>query len=79
MGSKYDGYWAARLEHIRAAVELAAAGGMATVDIPGPRRLGDRQSWHGVAEVRGRDPARAESAHVVSLGKIIAASDICEP
>lgn len=79
MASKYDQYWAERLEEIRAAVQAAAAGAPADVDVPGLRRLGARQSWYGSVEVRGRTAARASMAHAVSLGRTVAASGICIP
>jgi hypothetical protein len=75
--SKYDSYWAGRLEEIRLAVELAAAGSAATVGVLGLRRLGNRQSWSGVAEVRGCELTRASGAHAKSLGNTVTASGIC--
>lgn len=77
MRSKYDSYWAGRLEEIRLAVELALAGSAATVGVPGLRRLGNRQSWSGVAEVRGCELTWASGAHAKSLGNTVAASGIC--
>jgi len=77
MASKYDLYWASRLEVIRAAVRLAATGVPATVDVQGLRNLGARQSWYGAVEVRGRTAAGASMAHAVSLGRIVAASGVC--
>lgn len=79
MRSKYDSYWAGRLEDIRLAVELALAGSAATVGVPGLQRLGNRQSWSGVAEVRGCELTRSSGAHARSLGNAIAASGICSP
>ena len=77
MASKYDLYWAGRLEEIRTAVQLAASGVSATVDVQELRRLGARQSWYGSVEVRGRAAAGASTAHAVSLGRIVAASGVC--
>jgi len=77
VASKYDSYWARRLGEIRAAVERAAAGFPAVVELPGLRSAGERQSWSGVAEVRGRDVTRSAMAHATSLGKTVAASGIC--
>ena len=77
MRSKYDSYWAGRLEEIRLAVELAVAGSAATVGVPGLRRMGNRQSWSGVAEVRGCELTRESGAHAKSLGNTVATSGIC--
>jgi hypothetical protein len=77
MASKYDRYWTARLKEIRSAAQVAAAGIAATVDVAELRQLGDRQSWYGVVEVRGRAASGASMAHAVSLGRIVAASGIC--
>jgi serine/threonine protein kinase len=79
MGSKYDTYWAARLDEIRDAIGRAATGVPVTVGIPGLRSLGKRQSWYGVAEVRGRTVIRSSMAHATSLGKTVADSGICSP
>ena len=79
MASKYDLYWQGRLEEIRAAIQLAAAGAPAAVDVQGLRRLGARLSWYGTVEVRGRTAAEAYMAHAVSLGRTVAASGICTP
>lgn len=80
MASKYDLYWAERLEEIRSAVQDAAAGAApAAVDVQGLRRLGARQSWYGTVEIRGRTAAKASMAHAVSLGRTVAASGICTP
>jgi hypothetical protein len=78
MASKYDGYWTGQLDPIRAALRAAAAGTPAVVVLPGLRRLGARQSWYGVAEVRGREVVRSSMAHATSLGKTVARSGACE-
>jgi hypothetical protein len=75
--SKYDSYWAQRLEEIRAACERAVAGFPVTVGLPGLGSAGERQSWHGVAEVCGHDLAYSSMAHATSLGNAIAASGMC--
>jgi hypothetical protein len=77
MASKYDWYWAAHLNEISAALQAAAGGSAAIVDVTGVRCLGDRRSWHGVAEVCGREMTRSSMAHATSLGRIVAASGIC--
>jgi hypothetical protein len=64
MASKYDRYWRAHLDEIRAAVQAAVNGSSAMVDVASVRRLGDRQSWYAVAEVRGREMTRSSMAHV---------------
>jgi hypothetical protein len=79
MASKYDRYWAERLEDIRAAVQAAADGAAAAIDVQGLRRLGARQSWHGIVVIRGRTAAKASMAHAESLGRTVAASGICTP
>ena len=43
MASKYDTYWAAELDEIRAAVRLAATGTPATVSVLELRHLGARR------------------------------------
>jgi hypothetical protein len=78
MVSKYDAYWTGRLEDIRAAVTRAAAGAPGVVELRGLSVAGERQSWYGVTEVRERDVIRSSMAHASSLGKIIAASGLCE-
>jgi hypothetical protein len=79
MGSKYDSFWAGRLAEIRAAVEAAANGLPAVVELPGLSEIGERQSWYGVAEVCGRDVTSSSMAHATALGKSIAASGLCAP
>jgi hypothetical protein len=77
VGSKYDWYWAQRLDEIRAACDRAVDGLPVTVGLPGLGSTGGRQSWHGVAEVCGRDVAYSSMAHATSLGNMIAASGMC--
>ena len=77
VGSKYHEYWAGRLPHIQAQLQLAAAGERAVVSLPGLTRLGTRQSWHGVAEVRAQEMTYSSMAHATSLGKTVAASALC--
>jgi hypothetical protein len=79
MASKYDLYWLGRLEAIDDAVQLAAKGIPATVDVQGLRSLGARQSWYGTVEIRGGEATGASMAHAVSLGRIVAASGVCAP
>jgi hypothetical protein len=77
MTSKYDPYWVARLDEIRTAVEIAASGVPATVDVHQLCRLGARQSWYGTVEIRGRAATQASMAHTISLGRIVASSGAC--
>ena len=77
MASKYDGYWTAHLDEISAGLQAAASGAAAVVERASVRRLGDRQSWYGVAEVCGREMTRSSMAHATSLGQIVAASGMC--
>ncbi len=77
VASKYDSYWASRLAQIRAAVERAAVGLPAEVQLPGLARVGQRQSWRGVAEVCRSELTHSSMAHATSLGRVIAASGIC--
>jgi hypothetical protein len=79
MASKYDAYWGRQQERIRAELQLAASGVPAVVSLPDLTRLGIRQSWHGIAEVRGQELTHSSGAHATSLGKGIAASGICKP
>ena len=69
VGSKYQDYWAGRLPHIQAQLHLAAAEGRAVVRLPGLTRLGTRQSWHGVAEVRAQEMTYSSMAHATSLAR----------
>jgi hypothetical protein len=55
MASKYDRYWTAHLDEIRAALQAAVNGAAVVVSVASVRHLGDRQSWYGIAEVRGRE------------------------
>ena len=77
VGSKYDDYWAGQLPQIRAQVQVAASGGQAAVSVPDLTRLGARQSWHGMAEVRAQEMVCSSGAHATSLGRTVAASCIC--
>ena len=79
MASKYDSYWAGQLAAIRVAVERAASGVPAQVGLAGLRGVGDRQSWYGAVEVRGRDVTRSSMAHARALGVAIAAGGLCAP
>ena len=79
VASKYDNYWTGRAADLRAAVLQAASGEPATIDVRDLRLLGQRQSWSGAVVVRGRKAAPAETAHAVSLGRVVAAAGICEP
>ena len=78
MASKYDAYWGGQLQRIRAELQLAATGVPAVVSLPDLVRLGARQSWYGIAEVRGQELIHSSKAHATSLGKQIAASGICK-
>ncbi len=77
--SKYDPYWAGQLVQLRAAIERAASGQPAVVQLPGLRNSGARQSWYGAVEVRGRIALPGSMAHARSLGNTIAASGLCAP
>lgn len=79
VASKYDSYWAGQLAAIRVAVERAASGVPAQVGLAGLRGVGDRQSWYGAVEVRGRDVTRSSMAHARALGVAIAAGGLCAP
>jgi hypothetical protein len=78
MASKYDQYWADHLDPIRAELQAAATGTGAVIALLELRRLGTRQSWYGVAEIRGRQVVHSSMAHATSLGKTVAASGVCE-
>jgi hypothetical protein len=62
VGSKYDDYWAGQLPQIRTQVQRAAAGEPAMMSVPDLTRLGARQSWSGVAEVRAQEMTRSSGA-----------------
>jgi hypothetical protein len=78
MSSKYDPFWTARLEQIRDGIQLASTRGRAVIPLSGLRAEGERQSWHGTADVRGNQVARSWMAHATSLARIVASSGICE-
>ena len=78
MGSKYDEYWEQKVTLVRDELGSAASAGSVRVGVPGLRDLGARRSWYGFAEVRGRTLVRHSMAHMASLGKIVAASGICD-
>lgn len=78
MSSKYDRFWIDHLEQIRAGIRLASTRGHAAISLSGLRYEGERQSWHGTADVRGRQVVRSSMAHATSLAKIVASSGICE-
>ena len=67
MASKYDAYWGGQLHRIRAELQLAATGVAAVVSVPDLARLGGRQSWYGIAEVRGQELMHSSGAHATSL------------
>ena len=77
VGSKYDDYWAVQLPQIRAQLQAAVSGRLAAVSVPDLTRLGTRQSWHGMAEVRTQEMTCSSGAHATSLGKAVAADGIC--
>jgi len=77
MVSKYDAYWTGRQDDLRGAIARAAAGGPGVAELPGLQGAGERRSWSGVAEVRGRDLIRSSMAHATSLGKVVAAGGLC--
>jgi hypothetical protein len=79
VASKYDSYWAGQLAEIRAGLERAASGLPAVAELPGLTNIGERQSWYGAVEVRGREITRSSMAHATSLGRVIAASGLCVP
>lgn len=71
-------YWTDGLPAIEEALRLAAEGTTATIALRGLRDLGERQSWHGLAEVRATELTRRSMAHATSLGKTVAASRLCQ-
>jgi hypothetical protein len=77
VGSKYDDYWAGQLPQIHPQLQAAVSGRLAAVSVPDLTRLGTRQSWHGMAEVRAQEMTCSSGAHATSLGKAVAASGIC--
>jgi hypothetical protein len=77
VGSKYDDYWAGQLPQIRPQLQAVVSGRLAAVSVPDLIRLGTRQSWHGMAEVRAQEMTCSSGAHATSLGKAVAASGIC--
>jgi len=77
VASKYDDYWTDQLDQISVQLQNAAAGTPAALPVPGLARSGERQSWHGTAEIRARELTQSSGAHATSLGKTVAASGIC--
>jgi len=78
MASKYDPFWTAHLEQIRDGIRLASTGGRAVIPLSGLRDEGERQSWHGTADVRGNQVVDSSMAHATSLARIVASNGICE-
>ena len=78
MTSKYDPFWTAHLEQIRDGIRLASTGGLAVIPLSGLRDEGERQSWHGTADVRGNQVVDGSMAHAASLARIVASNGICE-
>jgi hypothetical protein len=79
MVSKYDDFWIQRLQLLDDAIQSAASGRPTTVDVTGITRLGDRQSWAGIAFVRGRVVLDAAMAHATSLANVVSSSGACDP
>jgi hypothetical protein len=78
VASKYDRYWAAHLAQVQEGLRLAVSTGIVEIHLNGLRSEGDRRSWNGIAEVRGRRVQRSSMAHATSLAKVVADSGICE-
>jgi hypothetical protein len=78
VSSKYDPFWTDHLEQIRAGIRLAATRGHAAIPLSGLDDEGQRHSWHGTADVRGRKVMRSSMAHATSLARIVASNGICE-
>jgi len=78
MTSKYDPFWTAHLEQIRDGIRLASTGGRAVIPLSGLRDEGERQSWHGTADVRGNQIVGSAMAHATALARIAASNGICE-
>jgi len=78
MSSKYDLFWAARLEQIRDGIQLASTHRRAVIPLSGLGDEGERQSWRGTADVRGNQVVRSSMAHATSLARLVANSGICE-
>jgi hypothetical protein len=79
MPSKYDRFWIQRLRLLREAINGAASGAPATVDVTGITSLGDRRNWSGSAFVRGRVVVDAAMAHATSLAKVVSSYGVCDP
>lgn len=83
MASKYDRYWVAHLPQIRSGINrvISGAAGRVTVPLKDLRAEGDRQSWSGSAEVRGRQVVPRPGttmAHLASLANVMARDGICD-
>jgi hypothetical protein len=79
VASKYDEFWIARSDELRTWVAEAARGGRTTVDVSEIRSLGERESWAGSASVAASAVVSSSMAHMVSLGRIVAAAGLCTP
>jgi hypothetical protein len=79
MSSKYDAFWTACLGQIGDGIRLASTRGYAAIALSGLRDKGERSTWHGTADVRGRQVVRSSMAHATSLARIVARSGLCDP
>jgi hypothetical protein len=77
VASKYDLYWAGQVAAIRIAVERGATGRSTVIRLAGLSDAGDRESWYGVAEVRGGEVTGSSMAYATALGTAVAASGAC--
>jgi len=75
--SKYDDFWRGHVDELAAAIESAAAGRTAQLDVVGLQRLGQRSSWYGSAVVRGREH-QAAMAHMASLAGLVVGAGLCD-
>jgi hypothetical protein len=73
MTSKYDEFWAGMLPALGRAVEAAASGRPAELDVAGVTAHGQRQSWYGKATVRGDEVPSAGMAHARALARALVA------
>ena len=79
MASKYDDFWGARLDDIRATVERASHGAPSKLSVHDLAVHGERSSWYGTVTVRGQTVLGGSMAHAVALGRLVAAHGLCRP
>jgi hypothetical protein len=77
--SKYDTFWNSRISDLRQLVNRASRDESAELNATAITVFGNRVSWSGSADVNQVTVLSASMAHMVSLARIVAMSQICVP